>query len=67
MVDQEAHANREQKRADRQKRTGEKATVHRGIKLGDPEYRKQMRDQWAMLEVKDFDLRTATQFFTTAQ
>jgi hypothetical protein len=26
-----------------------------------------MREQWGMLEVRDFDLRTATQFFTTAQ
>jgi len=26
-----------------------------------------MREQWEQLEVRDFDLRTATQFFTSAQ
>lgn len=67
VVDQEAHNNREQKRADRKARGDDKGKVRRGIKLGDPVYRQQMREQWEQLEVRDFDLRTATQFFTSAQ
>lgn len=67
VVDQEAHTSREEKRANRATRTADKGKVRRGIKLGDPAVRAQAREQWGLLEVKDFDFRSGTQFFTSAQ
>lgn len=66
VVDQEAHNAREEKRAARAQRGEAKGKVRRGIKLGDPAVRAQLREQWGLLEVKDFDIRSATQFFSSA-
>jgi len=67
VVDNEAHKNREAKRAERAQRTTKKATgPARGIKFLDPEQRNQILEQWSQLEIRDFDMRTQTQFFTKA-
>jgi chemotaxis protein histidine kinase CheA len=67
VVDNEAHKNREAKRAERVARTTAKGKgPARGIKFLDPEHRKTILEQWGALAIDEFDMRTQTQFFTKA-